>query len=302
MNKKIGFIGQGFIGKSYSDDFETRGYQVIRYSLDPAHIDNVSKLHQADTVFIAVNAATKPKIGSLRDDGTPMTYFDDSNIKAVIPLTKPGTTVVIKSTLPPGKTKELQDLFPDRTIFHSPEFLTEETAVADAKNPLRNIIGVVDMTPENILKAEGILQMFPTSTYQKVLPATTAELIKYGANAFLFAKILFTNVFYDLVEHHDQNWKIIQEAISADPRIGPHHMGLHLKTDDDMSPRRRGAGRSCFIKDMAQISEMYASDLPEKKKSLAVLRAMEYKNAELLRDFDRYVDILESVYGKDAHK
>ncbi len=29
---KIGFIGQGWIGKNYADDFEHRGYRVVRYS------------------------------------------------------------------------------------------------------------------------------------------------------------------------------------------------------------------------------------------------------------------------------
>jgi len=29
---KIGFIGQGFIGKNYADDFENRGYEVVRYA------------------------------------------------------------------------------------------------------------------------------------------------------------------------------------------------------------------------------------------------------------------------------
>ncbi len=36
----IGFIGQGFIGKNYADDFENRGYTVIRYALEEQYIDN----------------------------------------------------------------------------------------------------------------------------------------------------------------------------------------------------------------------------------------------------------------------
>ena len=301
MIKKIGFIGQGFIGKSYSDDFEARGFEVVRYSLDPEYINNKDLLKECETVFIAVNAATKPS-GTLRDDGHPKTFFDDSNIKSCIPLTAVGTVIVIKSTLPPGKTIEIQKMFPDRIIFHSPEFLTEMTAQEDAKKPLRNIIGVPEMSEKNIAIASDILKMFPDSPYQKVLPSTTAELIKYGANAFLFAKILFSNVFYDIVEHHGQNWKVISEAIGVDPRIGSHNMSLHQKNDDDSKPTRRGAGRSCFIKDMAELSELYADTMPDKKKSLAVLRAMEYKNAELLQEFDRYVDILESVYGRNTNR
>ena len=29
-NKKIGFIGQGWIGQNYADDFERRGFEVVR--------------------------------------------------------------------------------------------------------------------------------------------------------------------------------------------------------------------------------------------------------------------------------
>ena len=30
----IGFIGQGFIGKSYADDMERRGFRTVRYALE----------------------------------------------------------------------------------------------------------------------------------------------------------------------------------------------------------------------------------------------------------------------------
>jgi len=30
--QKIGFIGQGWIGKNYADNFEERGFTVIRYA------------------------------------------------------------------------------------------------------------------------------------------------------------------------------------------------------------------------------------------------------------------------------
>ena len=32
--QKIGFIGQGWIGKNYADDFVERGYDVVRYDLE----------------------------------------------------------------------------------------------------------------------------------------------------------------------------------------------------------------------------------------------------------------------------
>ena len=43
-NKKIGFIGQGWIGKNYSDDFEKRGYEIVRYSLEEPYVKNKEKI------------------------------------------------------------------------------------------------------------------------------------------------------------------------------------------------------------------------------------------------------------------
>ena len=77
-------------------------------------------------------------------------------------------------------------------------------------------------------------------------------------------------------------------------------MDLHLKDDPEGVYHRRGAGRSCFIKDWAELSELYAAALPEDKATIQAMRGFEYKNAELLREFDRYVNLLEGVYGPGA--
>ena len=38
---KIGFIGQGWIGKHYADDFEQRGFDVVRYAPNEQYILNI---------------------------------------------------------------------------------------------------------------------------------------------------------------------------------------------------------------------------------------------------------------------
>ena len=68
----IGFIGQGWIGKHYADDFEKRGYDVVRYALEEPYIKNGDKIKDCDIVFIAVP--------------TPSTLegFDDSIVRKAI--------------------------------------------------------------------------------------------------------------------------------------------------------------------------------------------------------------------------
>lgn len=295
----IGFVGQGFIGKNYADDFERRGYSIVRYGLEPEYIGNKEKIRTCDIVLIAVPASTLPS-GALRDDGHPAVKYDDSNIREGISLTKAGSIVVIKSTMPPGTTESLQDENSDRIILHSPEFLLETTAAKDASSPERNIVGIPKDTPEHRAAAELLLSLLPAAPFHLITAAQNAELIKYGSNAYLFNKIVFSNMFFNLVEKYGADWEVVREAIGKDPRIGSAHMDLHLKDDPAGVFNRRGAGRSCFIKDWAELSELYAREFPADHSTIQALRGFEYKNTELLREFDRYVNLLEGVYGPGA--
>ncbi len=60
-NKKIGFIGQGWIGKNYADDFEKRGFEVVRYAQEEPYIKNKEAIADCDIVFIAVPTPSTPE-------------------------------------------------------------------------------------------------------------------------------------------------------------------------------------------------------------------------------------------------
>ena len=97
---KIGFIGQGFIGSAYADDFEERGFDTVRYAKEEPYDQNQQKIAGCDIVFIAVPTPTTP-------DG-----FSFSVVRNVLPLVGEGKTAVIKSTVLPGTTDILQREFP----------------------------------------------------------------------------------------------------------------------------------------------------------------------------------------------
>ncbi|TSD00351.1 MAG: UDP-glucose/GDP-mannose dehydrogenase dimerization [Parcubacteria group bacterium Greene1014_15] len=132
-HKKIGFIGQGWIGKNYANDFEQRGFSVVRYAKEPEYAGTRKDIATCDIVFIAVP--------------TPTTEagFDDSIVRAVLPLIGKGKTAVIKSTILPGTTESIQKQFPDVFVFHSPEFLTEATAVP---NGILSVFRIIRMRRE----------------------------------------------------------------------------------------------------------------------------------------------------------
>lgn len=294
-NVKIGFIGQGWIGKNYADDFEKRGYSVVRYALEEPHVNNGDKIKECDIVFIAVPTPSRPE------------GFDSSILKKAVKNVGQGKIAVIKSTLLPGTTEEIQKENPDIFVFHSPEFLTEATAALDAANPKRNIIGMAVDNSEYREKAKMALATLPAAPYELICKAREAELIKYGGNNWFYFKIIYINLLYDLALKNNCDWEVIRDAMIADPRIGSSHMTpIHksgtlggdahrLNSETDKSGGR-GAGGHCFIKDFAAFREIYEKQINDKY-GVDLLKAMEKKNIDLLAKSGKDLDLLKGVYG-----
>jgi len=279
---RIGFIGQGFIGKSYADDFERRGYHVVRYAKEPEHEGNKDAIKNCDIVFIAVPTPTTP-------DG-----YDYSIVEKVLRHVGEGKTAVIKSTLLPGTTERLQKKFPNITVFHSPEFLTARTAAYDAAHPERNIVGIVSDTAKNHEAARSVLSILPKAPFEAVVSAREAELIKYGGNCWFYFKVIFMNLLYDLAGKQGVSFERVRDAMAADPRIGRTHL-------DPVHEGGRGAGGLCFIKDFRAFRLMYEKEIGDAL-GIAVLDALEKKNIELLLSTDKDAELLAGVYGEEKVK
>jgi UDP-glucose 6-dehydrogenase len=279
IKQKIGFLGIGWIGKNYADNFEARGYHVVRYSREKQYIKNKAKLKQCNIVFVAVPTPTTPQ------------GFDDSILINVLPILKAGTSVIIKSTVLPGTIGKLQRLFPKLFIFHSPEFLTEATAAYDAGNPTRNIIGMAKINNEFKVRADQIMKLLPFAPYNLVCTAEEAAYIKYGGNCWFYFKVVFINMLYDLVKtNKDCRWEVIRDAMAADNRIGRSHL-------DPIHKSGRGAGGHCFIKDFEAFKRMY-DQLVDDNAGDELLYFMVKRNLKYLRESGKDLDLVEGVYGK----
>ena len=300
MEKKltIGFIGQGFIGKNYADDFERRGYPVTRYSMEEPYRQNKDKIRKCDIVFIAVPTPTVPAEAS--GEGGPHTQFDYSIVEKVLPLVGKGKIAVIKSTMLPGTTEKLQKAFPDVLVFHSPEFLREKTAAHDAAHPSRNIVGIPADDKKNREAAATVLSVLPKAPFEAVMSAREAELVKYGGNNFFYVKVVYINMLYDLAQKLGCDWNTIRDAMIADSRIGASHMEpVHMSGHSEKAGR--GAGGHCFIKDFAAFSNIYGQLLQDPLGD-KVLEALRDKNNDLLSSSGKDIDLLEGVYGKKQNR
>jgi len=267
---RVGFIGQGWIGKNYADDFESRGYEVVRHSLEQS-----GDVKNCKFTFIAVPT---PSINE---------KFDLSIVREVLGLIGKGNVAIIKSTLLPGSTEQLQSEFPEIIVMHSPEFLTEATAQFDASHPERNIIGCRE---EDESLAQEALSLMAPARYYAICRPKEAELVKYASNCFFYTKVVFMNILFDLAEKEGIRWELFRDMMINDSRVGEVHTNPVHKGG-------RGGGGHCFIKDFSAFIELYNREIGQDE-GFNVLKANEALNLKLLRKTGKSKDIVKQVYGE----
>ena len=155
------------------------------------------------------------------------------------------TTVVMKSTVPPGTGRELLagDLQGLKASYVcNPEFLREGCAVDDWRRPDRIVVGFAPgkTAPLNTMKAMyGSIQA-PWMTTDII----SAEMVKYASNALLATRISFMNEIAALCERIGATIDDVSEGVAMDPRTGNRiHPGV-------------GYGGSCFPKDVRALDHL----------------------------------------------
>ena len=139
-----------------------------------ATTDAASALPGSDLVIIATPT----------NYDTELDFFDTSSVEGVIAQVaehSPASTIVIKSTIPVGFTRRMQQEHPDLTILFSPEFLREGRALYDNLHPSR--IVVADPCPEAETFARILLEASEDPDTPVLLTGSAeAEAIKLFAN------------------------------------------------------------------------------------------------------------------------
>jgi len=275
MINKIGFIGQGWLGKNYADWYENNtDFEVVRYD-QTKHNGNRDKIKECDLVFICVPTPTTPY------------GFDDSTLEEVLALVGDFKIALIKSTCLPGTTEKMQKMYPDKHILFVPEFLTEATAQFDVANPTRNIIGITMKSHDEI--AKKVMDILPRAKYEIICTAREAEIIKYAGNNWFYFKVIYMNLLYDWCQVHKVDYNLVTQAMVHDFRVGSSHM-------DAVHGGGRGAGGHCFIKDMEAFAQNYA-ELVRDPIGNNLLDALITKNLHLLKDSKKSLNLIEQIYG-----
>lgn len=239
MIKKVGIIGQGFVGQALKESF-SKYYEVFTYDKSVVKIsthNSVSELCEScDAVFVCVP--------------TPMNEDGSCNVSIVEHICSEAVSagkdhaIVIKSTVPPGTTKRLNEQLNTDQIAFNPEFLTERFASQDFKNTNRVLLG------GNIRVTTALKQfyshVFPNVTVIKT-DSSTAEYVKYLSNCFLAVKVSLANEFAALCGADGVDYDKVCEYATFDPRLGHTHWVVPGPDG------KRGFGGSCFPKDLNAI-------------------------------------------------
>ena len=264
---KITVIGSGYVGMSLSVLLAQHN-DVIVLDIDQGHIDKInsrqSTVSDADIQSFLTEKplslmATLDKEVAYQDANfiiiaTPTNYdsltnhFDTSSVDAVAEdalALNQNALVIIKSTVPVGHTKLLQEKFvTDRVIF-SPEFLREGQALMDNLYPSRIIVGgQCDASKEfGCLLAFGAKKNNIETLF---IRSTEAEAVKLFANTYLAMRISFFNELDSYSLSHELDTKDIINGVCLDERIG-----------DGYNNPSFGYGGYCLPKDTKQLLVNY---------------------------------------------
>ena len=242
INKtKITVVGSGYVGMSLAA-LLSQNNEVTVLDIDSARVDKINNklstvadaeielfLSEKDLCItatidkkIAYEGASFVIVATPTNYDTVNNYFDTSSVDDVVgdalKLNKQAY-VVIKSTIPVGHTKLLQEKYATNRIIFSPEFLREGQALKDNLYPSRIIIGSQLEAGKTFAKilAQGAKKQDIETLF---IDSTEAEAVKLFSNTYLAMRVSFLNELDSYALSNDLNAESIISGVCLDERIG----------------------------------------------------------------------------------
>jgi UDPglucose 6-dehydrogenase len=314
----VSIVGMGYVGLCLAASLTKKGIRVVCVDVDEEKLAQVAagkapifepqlEEYLSDAVASNLLTTTLDLKAAIMDTeitficvGTPCNEEGYINLKYIYAVAdqigdalaeKDSFHVIsVKSTVIPGTTDGVvQPAIEARSgkkagvefgLAMTPEFLKEGSAIADAMEPDKTVIGTLDDRAYEIL--EGLFSMFPGTIVRCDL--RTAEMIKYANNSFLATKISFINEIANICEKFGADSAIVAKAIGLDVRIGSKFLMAGC-----------GFGGSCFPKDVRALYSAAKSAGYESKILKATLAVNE---VQPLRVVDALAGLVGDLSGK----
>ncbi|MDK2942720.1 MAG: UDPglucose 6-dehydrogenase [Acetobacterium sp.] len=193
-------------------------------------------------------------------------------------------TVVIKSTVPPGTCQIIQQTIKkaldDREleipfdVISNPDFARKGSMIKDCLVPDKVVIG--SDSPEAVERLKRLYDTLHVREENYVITdPQSAEMIKYGVNAFLATKLSFINELALLCENANANIIDVSNGMGRDERIGPGFL--------EAGPGYGGSDLPKDSKALVEIARAYGEDFMVLKGAILANEKQKNKMVEKIK-------------------